>query len=137
MCLLRMNLPNLCPNINHFNAVDFSECHSEEVMFLLTLSVYTGWPPKKRNGILPVMEVHNDWYQWMGYLLLRKMIPRSAILVRGFYSRAHYVRQSRGITKCGQIWSTLAVRFYLFFCWGGAPCVYMKSFIAKRVKRHF
>ena len=35
MCLLRINLPNLCPNMNHFDAVDFSECH-----FLLTLSVY-------------------------------------------------------------------------------------------------
>ena len=40
MCLLRINLPNLCPNMNNFDAVDFSECHSEEVMFLLTLSVY-------------------------------------------------------------------------------------------------
>ena len=39
---------------------------------------YTGWP-KKRNGIFPVIEVYNDWY-----LLLRKMIPRSAILVKGF-----------------------------------------------------
>ena len=37
---------------------------------------------KKRNGILPVMQVYNDWYQWMGYLLLRKIIPRSAILVK-------------------------------------------------------
>ena len=25
--------------MNHFDAVDFSECHPEEVMFLLTLSV--------------------------------------------------------------------------------------------------
>ena len=39
---------------------------------------------KKRNGILPVMQVYNDWYQWMRYLLLRKIIPRSAILVKGF-----------------------------------------------------
>ena len=22
----------MCPNINHFDAVDFSECHSEEVI---------------------------------------------------------------------------------------------------------
>ena len=29
MCLLRIALPNLCQNINHFDAVDFSECHSE------------------------------------------------------------------------------------------------------------
>ena len=34
-----IDLPNLCPDMNHFDAVDFSECHSEEVMFLLTLSV--------------------------------------------------------------------------------------------------
>ena len=40
MCLLRINLPNLCPNMNHFDAVDFSECYSEEVMFLLMLSVH-------------------------------------------------------------------------------------------------
>ena len=26
--------------MNYFDAVDFSECHSEEVMFLLTLSLY-------------------------------------------------------------------------------------------------
>ena len=26
--------------MNHFDAVDFSECYSEEVMLLLTLSVY-------------------------------------------------------------------------------------------------
>ena len=39
MCLLRINLPNLCPNMNHFDSVDFSECHSEKVMFLLTLSL--------------------------------------------------------------------------------------------------
>ena len=26
--------------MNHFDAVDFSECHSEEVMFLLTLSLH-------------------------------------------------------------------------------------------------
>ena len=39
---------------------------------------------KERNGILPVIKIYNDWYQWMGYLLLRKMIPRSAILVKWF-----------------------------------------------------
>ena len=33
----------MCPNMNHFYAVDFSECHSEEVMFLLMLSVYADW----------------------------------------------------------------------------------------------
>ena len=32
MCLFKINLPNLCPNMNHFDAVDFSECHSEEVI---------------------------------------------------------------------------------------------------------
>ena len=35
MCLLRTQLPNLCQNMIHVDALDFSECHSEEV----TLSV--------------------------------------------------------------------------------------------------
>ena len=37
-----INLPNLCPNINHFDAADFSECYSEDSdKFLLTLSLCT------------------------------------------------------------------------------------------------
>ena len=50
-----------------------------------TLVSYTGWPKKKkpRNGILPVVQLNNDWYQCMGYLLI-KMIPRSPILVKWF-----------------------------------------------------
>ena len=43
MCLLRINLPNLCPNMNHFDAVDFSECHSEEVISFFWRSVYIKW----------------------------------------------------------------------------------------------
>ena len=40
MCLLTINLPNLCPNMNHFDAVDFSECHCEEVISFFWRSVY-------------------------------------------------------------------------------------------------
>ena len=40
MCLLRINLPNMCPNLNHFDAVDFSECHCEEVTSFFWRSVY-------------------------------------------------------------------------------------------------
>ena len=40
MCLLRINLPNLCPKMNHFDGVDFSECHSEEVISFFWRSVY-------------------------------------------------------------------------------------------------
>ena len=40
MCLLRTNLPNLCPNIIHVDALDFSECHSEEVISFFWHSVY-------------------------------------------------------------------------------------------------
>ena len=40
---------------------------------------------QKTERILPVIKVYNDWYQqWMGYLLLRKIILRSAILVKWF-----------------------------------------------------
>ena len=39
MWLVGTTIAKLCPNMVHFDALDFSECHSEEVMFLLTLSV--------------------------------------------------------------------------------------------------
>ena len=45
VCLLRINLPNLCPNMNHFDGVDFSECHSEEVISFFWCSVSV-WVPK-------------------------------------------------------------------------------------------
>ena len=40
MCLLRMTLPNLCPNMIHVDALDFSEWHSEEVISFFWRSVY-------------------------------------------------------------------------------------------------
>ena len=40
MCLLRIKLPYLCLNMNHFDGVDFSECHSEEVVSFFWRSVY-------------------------------------------------------------------------------------------------
>ena len=40
VCLIRINLPNLCPNIIHVDAVDFSECHSKEVISFFWRSVY-------------------------------------------------------------------------------------------------
>ena len=40
ICLLRTNLPNLCPNMIHVDALDFSECHSEEVVSFFWCSVY-------------------------------------------------------------------------------------------------
>ena len=43
MCLVRSSIANLCPIMSHFNALDFIECRSEEVMFLLMLSV-DSWP---------------------------------------------------------------------------------------------
>ena len=44
-----MTLANLCQNMIHFDAVGFSECCSEEVMFLLTLGVYRV-SQKMQNG---------------------------------------------------------------------------------------
>ena len=40
MCLLRINLPNLCPNKIHVDALDFSEWHSEVVISFFWRSVY-------------------------------------------------------------------------------------------------
>ena len=39
LCFIRSTIYFLCPNIN-LDVVDFSELHSEEVMFSLTLSVF-------------------------------------------------------------------------------------------------
>ena len=38
MCFIRITIAYLCLNVITFDAVDFSERHSEEVKFLLTLS---------------------------------------------------------------------------------------------------
>ena len=40
ICLLRINLPNLCPNMIHVDALDFSGWHSEEVISFFWRSVY-------------------------------------------------------------------------------------------------
>ena len=39
MCVVGTTIAKLCPNMIHFGALNFSERRSEEVMFLLTLSV--------------------------------------------------------------------------------------------------
>ena len=39
MCFMRRTVAYLCSALMNFDAVDFSERRSEEVMFLLTLSV--------------------------------------------------------------------------------------------------
>ena len=40
MCLLRINLPNLCANMIHVDALDFSGWHSKEVISFFWRSVY-------------------------------------------------------------------------------------------------
>ena len=74
MCITRSDIAYLCPNMIHFDEVDFSECHSEEVFkFLLTLRVfknnfYHGFEHK--NGLswffkyfVPVLIVHGDRWE--------------------------------------------------------------------------
>ena len=40
MCLIRITIANLCPNMIHFGAYHISECHSEEVISFFWRSVY-------------------------------------------------------------------------------------------------
>ena len=40
MCLVRSTIAKLCPNMIHFDALDFSECRSEEVISFFWRSVY-------------------------------------------------------------------------------------------------
>ena len=46
LCWIRITIVNLWPNMNNFDAVDFSECRSEEGISLFRRSVYTGCPKK-------------------------------------------------------------------------------------------
>ena len=50
MCFIRM-IAYLCLNMSIFDAVDFNEHRSEEVMFLLTLSVVR-------------IPMHKTYHQW-------------------------------------------------------------------------
>ena len=53
MCLIRITIDNLCPNMINFDAVDFSECRSEEVIrFYWHIYIYTGWP--RKNATLTI-----------------------------------------------------------------------------------
>ena len=47
MFLVRSTIANLCLIMIHFNALDFSECRSEEVMFLSIFMGHTVW---QQNG---------------------------------------------------------------------------------------
>ena len=40
MCFIRSTIANLYPIMIHFHALGISECHSEEVMFVLMLGVF-------------------------------------------------------------------------------------------------
>ena len=61
--------PYLCPNMINLNVVDFSECRSEEVMFLLTLSVHNtfiSWTWRWHQGDISIQSldrsyVHTTW----------------------------------------------------------------------------
>ena len=40
MCLIRITIANLCPNMIHLDALDFSKCRSAEVICFFWRSVY-------------------------------------------------------------------------------------------------
>ena len=72
-----ITLANLCPNMINFDMVDFSKCRSEEVMFLLMLSVC-------RAFFIPGMCVHV--YMPVSVKLIR-LIALHWLLMNG---RAHH-----------------------------------------------
>ena len=59
---LRINLPNLCPNINHFDEADFSECHSEEVISFFWRSVYIDKPGTCMYTCIVIVYMYNIDY---------------------------------------------------------------------------
>ena len=58
MCLLRSTWANLCPIMIYFNALDVNICCSEEVMFLLMLSVAKHW----LNALMIMSEADKTFY---------------------------------------------------------------------------
>ena len=67
LCLWRINLPNLCPNMNHFDAVYISECHSEEVISFFWRSVYMQiWLQLKKKKKKKSKYLHDYWIKLGG-----------------------------------------------------------------------
>ena len=55
-----ISLPNMCPNMNYFDAVDFNECHSEEVISFFWRSVYIA-PHFFPFKLVPQKHLTADW----------------------------------------------------------------------------
>ena len=72
MCLLRTNLPNLCPNMIHVDALDFSECHSEEVISFFWRSVYDA-KSKGKFGRQVHVDMWIDCTVWVHQLVLAEV----------------------------------------------------------------
>ena len=60
MCLLMINLPELCPNMIHFDAVDFSEWHSNEVISFFWRSVYIELSDV-HSSVVCIRTIENPW----------------------------------------------------------------------------
>ena len=83
MCLLRRTSANLCSNMIHFDAVDFSECHSEEVISFFWRSVYVAkkllnlWglmKAYKRLLTKSIREIYNFHYLHLALMLLINLL---------------------------------------------------------------
>ena len=71
MCLIRITVANLCPNMINFDAYNFSECRSEEVISFFWCSVYWKYllgvemHLKKKSKTVDLTPL---WFSWISHL---------------------------------------------------------------------
>ena len=82
VCLLRIKFPYLCLKLNHFDAVDFSECHSEEVISFFWRSVYIG-------SVIPKLVLTVNW--------LIKLSEGSSLFLVSLYSTGACIAKHMGL----------------------------------------
>ena len=66
MCLIRITIANLSPNMNHFDDLDFSECCSEEVISLFWRLVYAVNKMGYETRVIHYMTGADPGFSWGG-----------------------------------------------------------------------
>ena len=100
MCLVRTTIANLCPIMIHFNALDFNECRSEEVISFFWRSVY--YFSNSPNQIM-----YCFWYQLI-FIQLQTLFLSSEHITPNFSLQCAYVWLGNLIAEhadCIPLWS--------------------------------
>ena len=118
MCFIRITIAYLCLKMIDFDAVDFSERRSEEVMFLLTLSVVFSYPNFDTHYMGGRTKSKITW----------QLIPYTSkfkIFTRG--KKQYFIRQSKCINHLyEQPITVLETHINIFGYFDMVPCLLEK-----------